>query len=73
MWCRRCKMKTVYDMSTGQIIENGLTNETTQPIAPDASIAALQLQLVTPEQRTEREIPPELVLADLSAFLDEMN
>jgi hypothetical protein len=66
-------MKTVYDMSTGQIINNGQTNEATQVIAPDAYIPALQLQLVTPEQRTEREIPPELVLADLNAFLDEMS
>jgi hypothetical protein len=66
-------MKTVYDMSTGQIIENGLTNEAPRIIAPDASIPALQLQLVTPEQRAEREIPPELVLADLNAFLDEMS
>ncbi|MET0062985.1 MAG: hypothetical protein ABW176_11905 [Candidatus Thiodiazotropha endolucinida] len=66
-------MKTVYDMNTGQIIESGLTSETPQLIAPDASIPALQLQLVTPEQSTEREIPPELVLADLNAFLDEMS
>jgi hypothetical protein len=66
-------MKTVYDMSTGQVVENGLTNDAPQRIAPDASIPALQLQLVTPEQRAEREIPPKLVLADLNAFLDEMS
>ncbi|MES9970365.1 MAG: hypothetical protein ABW092_10050 [Candidatus Thiodiazotropha sp.] len=66
-------MKTVYDMSTGQIIENGLTDETMQLIESDASFPELRLQLVTPEQRTEREIPPELVLANLNAFLDEMN
>lgn len=66
-------MKRVYDMSTGQIADSGLTDETTQLIAPDASVPALQLQLVTTERRTEREIPPELVLADLNAFLDEMS
>ena len=44
-------MKRVYDMSTGQIVDNGLTDETTQLIAPDASVPALQLQLVTTEQR----------------------
>jgi hypothetical protein len=66
-------MKTVYDMSTGQIIESGLANETARNIAPDAGMPALQLQLVTTEQSTEREIPPELVLADLNAFLEEMS
>jgi hypothetical protein len=66
-------MKTVYDMSTGQIIESGLANETARFIAPDANMPALQLQPVTTEQSTEREIPPELVLADLNAFLDEMS
>jgi hypothetical protein len=67
-------MKTVYDMNSGQIIESGLTNnEATQLVAPQADIPALQLQLVTSEQSTEREIPPELVLADLNAFLEEMS
>jgi hypothetical protein len=66
-------MKTVYDMSTGQIIESGLANETARFIAPDANMPALHLQPVTTEQSTEREIPPELVLADLNAFLDEMS
>jgi hypothetical protein len=66
-------MKTVYDMSTGQIIESGLANETARQIAPDADMPALQLQMVTAEQSTEGEIPPELVLADLNAFLDEMS
>jgi hypothetical protein len=66
-------MKTIYDMSTGQLIESDLTNESTPLCVHDASIPALQLQLVTPEQRTEREIPPELVLADLNAFLDDMS
>jgi hypothetical protein len=66
-------MKTVYDMSTGQIIDNGLTDETARLNALDASLPALQLQLVATEQRTEREIPPELVLADLNAFLEDMS
>ncbi|MES9991712.1 MAG: hypothetical protein ABW098_07155 [Candidatus Thiodiazotropha sp.] len=65
-------MTRVYDMSTGQIIENCLANEIGPAIAPNASLPELQLQLVTPDQSTEREIPPELVMADLSAFLDKM-
>jgi hypothetical protein len=66
-------MKRVYDMSTGQIIESSLANETRRIIAPDASMPELQLQLVTPQQSTEREIPPELVMADLNAFLEKMS
>ncbi|MCU7803370.1 MAG: hypothetical protein KZQ92_05325 [Candidatus Thiodiazotropha sp. (ex Lucinoma borealis)] len=66
-------MKTVYDMGSRQILEYGLTKEATQPVAPDAYMPGLQLQLVTPESCTEREIPPELVLADLTAFLDKMS
>lgn len=66
-------MKTVYDMSSRQILEYGLTKEATQPVAPDASMPELQLQQVIPESCTEREIPPELVLADLTAFLDKMS
>ncbi|MGD9168438.1 MAG: hypothetical protein PVI97_00075 [Candidatus Thiodiazotropha sp.] len=66
-------MKTIYDMSTGQVVESDLMNKSTPFSEHDASIPALQLQLVTPEQRTEREIPPELVLADLNAFLDDMS
>ncbi|MBT2969125.1 MAG: hypothetical protein B6D72_19790 [gamma proteobacterium symbiont of Ctena orbiculata] len=65
-------MMKVYDMSSGQVIADCLTNETRQVIAPDASLPELQLQLVTPEQRAEREIPPDMVMADLSAFLDKM-
>jgi hypothetical protein len=66
-------MKTVYDMSTGEVIESGLTNESTPLCEYDASFPALQLQLVAPELRTEREIPPELVLADINTFLDDMS
>jgi hypothetical protein len=66
-------MKRVYDMSTGQVVENSLANESRPVIAPDASMPELQLQLVTPDLRTEREIPPELVMADLNAFLDKMS
>ncbi|MCU7905309.1 MAG: hypothetical protein KZQ76_05510 [Candidatus Thiodiazotropha sp. (ex Epidulcina cf. delphinae)] len=66
-------MKTAYDMSTGQILENGQSTETTQSVAPVASIPELRLQPATPEPRTERDIPPELVLADLNAFLETMS
>lgn len=66
-------MKTVYDMGSGQILEFGLTKEATQPVAPDTSVPELQLQRVSPEICTEREIPPELVMADLTAFLDKMS
>ncbi|MBT3048085.1 MAG: hypothetical protein G8D61_21285 [gamma proteobacterium symbiont of Ctena orbiculata] len=65
-------MMKVYDMSSGQAMDNCLTNETEQVVAPDASLPELQLQPVTPEQRTEREIPADLVMADLSAFLEKM-
>ncbi|MCU7920494.1 MAG: hypothetical protein KZQ99_12290 [Candidatus Thiodiazotropha sp. (ex Dulcina madagascariensis)] len=66
-------MRTVYDMSTGQILEYVQSTETAQSVAPVASIPELRLQLVTPESRKERDIPPELVLADLNAFLETMS
>ncbi|MEW8505548.1 MAG: hypothetical protein AB2598_02510 [Candidatus Thiodiazotropha sp.] len=65
-------MKRVYDMSTGQIVDSCRADESRPAIAPDATLPELQLQLVTPDQRTEREIPPELVMADLCAFLEKM-
>ncbi|MCU7924297.1 MAG: hypothetical protein KZQ88_16530 [Candidatus Thiodiazotropha sp. (ex Dulcina madagascariensis)] len=66
-------MRTVYDMSTGQTLENSQSTEKTASVAPVASIPELRLQLVTPESREERDIPPELVLADLNAFLETMS
>ena len=68
-------MKTVYDMSTGQIIETGLTAVAAPATASDAHAPELELGLqpVTPERRTKSAFPPELVLADLNAFLDTMS
>jgi hypothetical protein len=68
-------MKTVYDMSTGQIIETGLTCLSAPQNAPQIEETALQLGLqpITSESPTKRALPPELVLADLNAFLEKMS
>jgi hypothetical protein len=68
---RRCNMTTVYDMSTGQILETGLTDVSVQADAPHAYETELELGLqpITSEKHTKSVIPPELVLADLNAFL----
>jgi hypothetical protein len=68
-------MKTVYDMSSGQIIETGLTRLSAPQSAPQIEAAELQLGLqpVTSETATKRTLPPELVLADLNAFIEEMS
>jgi hypothetical protein len=67
-------MKTVYDMSSGQVMETSTVADDTQRLAPDAMAwdLALRLQPVTNESTPERGLPPELVLADLNAFLDKM-
>ena len=66
-------MKTVYDMSTGRILDPELHDESTQALSFDATHCALQLQLVLPESRPKRQIPPELVMADPNAFIDKMS
>ena len=68
-------MKKVYDMSTGQIIDTGITDVAMSAIASNtyASELELRLQPVTSEQHTKSAFPPELVLADLNAFLDTMS
>ncbi|MEJ2620926.1 MAG: hypothetical protein P8163_11835 [Candidatus Thiodiazotropha sp.] len=69
-------MKTVYDMSTGQIIETGLNRLSAPQSAPQIEAAAdlqLGLQLVTCETAAKRTLPPELVLADFNAFIEEMS
>ncbi len=68
-------MKRVYDMSTGQMVETANAAEPTTRLDIDARAWDLQLQLQTvpTESRPERGIPPELVLADPSAFLDKMS
>jgi hypothetical protein len=67
-------MKTVYDMSTGQMVEIGVTAST---LVAAATVSAYDLELrlvpVTHESHTQRQMPPELVLADLNAFLDTMS
>ena len=67
-------MKTVYDMSSGQVVETTAVADDSQRLAHDATARELQLRLqpVTSESRPERGLPPELVLADPNAFLDKM-
>lgn len=68
-------MKTVYDMGTGRILnpETELPDESTYGLICDTTLCALQLQLVLPESRPKRQIPPELVMADPNAFIDKMS
>lgn len=67
-------MKTVYDMSTGQVEETTAVADDAQRLATDAFAEQLQLRLqpVSNESIPERGLPPELVLADLNAFLYKM-
>jgi hypothetical protein len=66
-------MKRVYDMSTGRLVEETLTTyDTARRLDIDARALDLRLQPVVTESLPERGIPPELVLADLNAFLDKM-
>ncbi|MCG7975635.1 MAG: hypothetical protein JAZ16_11305 [Candidatus Thiodiazotropha taylori] len=68
-------MKTVYDMSSGQIIETGLTTLSAPQDASQWDQPALELALqpVTSECPTKCAFPPELVLADLNAFIEKMS
>ncbi len=67
-------MKTVYDMSTGRVMETISTTEEIHRLDFGATSMQLQLQLqpVITESSPKREIPPTLVLADPNAFLDKM-
>ncbi|MEJ2405026.1 MAG: hypothetical protein P8171_12170 [Candidatus Thiodiazotropha sp.] len=66
-------MQTVYDMSTGQMVEIGASAST--PVAAAQGTYELELRLlpVTTDSHTQRQMPPELVLADLNAFLETMS
>jgi hypothetical protein len=66
-------MKTVYDMSTGHMVEIGASAST--PVAAAQGTYELELRLlpVTTDSHTQRQMPPELVLADLNAFLETMS
>jgi len=66
-------MKTVYDMGTGSIMLTDPPAEIPPRLTSDAPVAELQLQLVVPESRPEKLFPPELVMADLNAFIDKMS
>ncbi len=68
-------MKTVYDMSSGQVLETGVTASSVPHDAPriDAPALELGLQPVTSESATKCAFPPELVLADLNAFIETMS
>jgi hypothetical protein len=62
----------VYDMSTGRLVERVSTSDDAQRPDIDASAPELQLQLVVSDSLPEKGIPPELVLADLNAFIAKM-
>lgn len=68
-------MQRVYDMSTGRPVEETAATGNVQQPHFDATELALELQLqpVTNESLPEKGLPPELVLADLNAFLDKMS
>ncbi|MEJ2590282.1 MAG: hypothetical protein P8178_02590 [Candidatus Thiodiazotropha sp.] len=66
-------MKTVYDMVTGRIIRTDPPAETPRRLDLDAPYAELRLQPVVHETRPEKPLPPELVMADLNAFIDKMS
>ncbi|MCU7843596.1 MAG: hypothetical protein KZQ93_07120 [Candidatus Thiodiazotropha sp. (ex Monitilora ramsayi)] len=66
-------MKTVYDMSSGQVVTPDHATELPERLVSDAEILQLQLQPVVTDSRPERKIPPELALADLNAFFDKMS
>jgi hypothetical protein len=61
-------------MSTGQVVEATAVANDAQRLATDATAWELELRMqpVTTESQPERGLPPELVLADLNAFLDKM-
>ena len=67
-------MKTVYNMSTGQVEETTAVADDAHRLEAGAYAQQLQLGLqpVINESTPERGLPPELVLADLNAFLDKM-
>ena len=66
-------MKRVYDMSTGQMVEERIvTSDAAHRPDTDTTALGLRLQTVVSESHPERGIPPELVLADLNAFIDKM-
>jgi hypothetical protein len=67
-------MKSVFDMSTGRMVETVTTSDNPEWRDFDATAKELQLQLqpVTIESLPKRGIPPELVLADPNAFLEKM-
>jgi hypothetical protein len=66
-------MKTVYDMGTGSILQTDPPVEIPRPLTSDAPVAELRLQLAVAESHPEKRLPPELVMADLNAFLDKMS
>ncbi len=68
-------MKTVFDMSTGEVIEGCQAVERQRRLenANAHPLPELSLQEITHDYREERRILPELVIADLNAFLTEMS
>jgi hypothetical protein len=66
-------MKTIYDMGTGRVLLTDPPAEIPYRLACDAPFAELRLQPVVTESRPEKSFPPELVMADLNAFIDKMS
>lgn len=65
----------VFDMSTGKILEDCLAvqNRNCRGIAIAHPLPELGLHEITHDFREERQILPELVIADLNAFLTKMS
>jgi hypothetical protein len=66
-------MKTVYDMSSGQVVKTVTTTDSTAQLPYAYELPALQLMPVVSDSRPESPFPPELAMADLNAFVDEMS
>jgi hypothetical protein len=66
-------MKTVFDMSTGQVVRSKTATDSNAELIYAAEMPALQLIPVISEPRPETPFPPELAMADLNAFIDKMS
>jgi len=68
-------MKMVFDMSTGEVLEDCQTvlSQSRPGIATAYSLPELRLQVIPDDSREEKQMPTELVTADLNAFLTNMS
>lgn len=68
-------MKIIYDMSTGMVLEKSSQEQKQIHLQSQDTylLPELKLQEIKLGSREEQRIPPELAIADLNAFLKEMN